>query len=1530
MNTARELLFGFLALQDDSVSGDDLIAGVQLWLQDKSRSLADILVEQQWIDSSKCELLKRHTEKYLQRHGNDPQKSLASLTSHEQLRNELSNLADKAPADRDLDASVDGMEIGDRVIPWSDVISALAGNLSVDFNADRITNSAAASDDSSVPPDPQSDGHLADTFLPPEGVGEVSSMSIRQDTTAENRGHRHASSDNYPKRIGKYRILRELGKGGMGTVYEAIEDGIERRVALKVPGRMSEADQLRFEWEARILAQFQDPNIATLYEHGTASGSDGLERQYFAMELVEGFTLSEYVKKTEPDLRRRIELVRRIADAVGRAHRRGIIHRDLKPGNILVSSAGEAKILDFGVARFTEGRPDVLQTVSGQIVGTVAYMSPEQARGDSDRAGTFCDVYALGTILYELLAERHPLPLKGKSLVEMLRTIELEEPVALATINRQFRGDLDIIVSKTLRKDSSARYATAADFADDLGRWLEHSPIAARRPTLGYQLQKLAQRYKLATTAIVGVLATATIAGVLVVRAWQDESVARKDADERRKDAQTAQVAAVVARDEAVDSEKKAVEARRIAEDARRRELQESLVRLQQRGNWKGVLETIATLDTIEGIDRDEVATNRAVALFVLGRYEESRTILDDLGKRDAEIGNCKGRARLYRALVRQTVDGQSEETQQLISHALESGTLSPGDAKFAEAFRASNRDEVEQCLRDGLQAEPFNYLCITYLSLVLVSSGDAAEARSLVTLAAMLFPEDPQVLEIEVSLRVREIGDFDVADIRREAELRMDPAEVDRVISMMQANFETMKVMNSFLEAFADADRAKAAAAQRQVLFAYPKLLTSQTNRRTNLSAAPLPGLDSGLVDIAKSIPIALVGIGRDSVIERCRENFQRTGDPILAIIAFTVRTFGASKIDSVPTEHLQELVDLMEKARHRPCMIRQVPHVLRLLRNTMVLELSRRADAAGETQRAEELRAEVISEARSLMSSPMMTPRQRSLLLIPLIFEKGKEPEVRSIGDEVLAAVPDDAIARIVVAMTEVVLGNPSRADRLLEGVLENVANDDPLRPGMQSMVENVKARIRDLRSEATLVASLEIEAKRKTAIEEILQLSRSYDRWERPQDAITAVRAAEALCTELLLDPSSKENSAKWRSGTLMSRAVARWRLEKFDESCDDWLAAIDADPGDQWPVFVAAPRLLLAGRRDEFNRLTKECLDKYGRSDDPSLCERSAKIALLQPNPETLDQACAAADRSLELGKKHSYVQYFQIASGTAAVRRGKYDAVKGAKGAPFGNHFEDRGFLRFPSVISHAIGARGTTAEPEARQRLLEIAPYFSHLKVEQLAIDHDLMNQLIWYRQASELYQLEPVLQWRDSATWRVPTEIRGTDSAERPMDAVEDGALCGNPSNPADRLFLTLQSPQSMTAFQLEALPDSRLPHNGPGTLESSGRCRISEIVVTKVKQNQQQSIKIAWAIPGSDESPQGLIGSAFDENVNTQWGPDYDDRPGQPLDGVFVLSNPVQLADGEELRIEIRSRQVFGMPLRVRLRTTDKPAPF
>jgi len=332
-----------------------------------------------------------------------------------------------------------------------------------------------------------------------------------------------------PERLAGYTIVKKLGEGGMGAVFEALQENPRRKVALKViSSRLgSEALVKRFEQEGQVLGLLDHPGIARIYEAGTAETAEG-RVPYFAMELIEGKPLTGFIRDRRLGLREKLDLVARICDAVEHAHQRGVIHRDLKPANILVDGEGNPKILDFGIARATD--PDhqlgTLHTRTGQILGTLSYMSPEQAGGEREKIERRSDIYSLGVILYEILAGRLPHDLDSMELYAALRVLKEEEPRRLSGFDRAFRGDLDVIVSKAIEKVPERRYHTVADLASDIRRHLRNEPILAYPPSAAYRLKKFAVRHKLLVGALVVLLITASVTTWLALAAMRSETIA--------------------------------------------------------------------------------------------------------------------------------------------------------------------------------------------------------------------------------------------------------------------------------------------------------------------------------------------------------------------------------------------------------------------------------------------------------------------------------------------------------------------------------------------------------------------------------------------------------------------------------------------------------------------------------------------------------------------------------------------------------------------------------------------------------------------------------------------------------------------------------------------------------------------------------------------------------------------------------------------------------------------------------------------
>lgn len=322
-------------------------------------------------------------------------------------------------------------------------------------------------------------------------------------------------------RVAAYTLVRPLGRGGMGVVYVAEQHNPRRMVALKLirPGLTDPELLGRFAYEAQILGRLQHPGIAQIYEAGTTDTGDG-PQPFFAMELVSGRPLAAFLADRQFGIRERVALFIRICAAVQHAHTKGVIHRDLKPGNILVSDDGQPKILDFGVARATGGDVQACTryTTMGQLVGTVPYMSPEQIGGDPRELDTRSDVYALGVILYELLAGRLPYDLAHRPLPEIARIIREVAPLPLGAANRALRGDLELIAAHALEKDRGQRYQSAADLAADLQRYLDDEAVVARPPSAWYRARKFARRRR-ALVVSAAVVALAVLGGLVATSA---------------------------------------------------------------------------------------------------------------------------------------------------------------------------------------------------------------------------------------------------------------------------------------------------------------------------------------------------------------------------------------------------------------------------------------------------------------------------------------------------------------------------------------------------------------------------------------------------------------------------------------------------------------------------------------------------------------------------------------------------------------------------------------------------------------------------------------------------------------------------------------------------------------------------------------------------------------------------------------------------------------------------------------------------
>ena len=343
-----------------------------------------------------------------------------------------------------------------------------------------------------------------------------------------------------------YRILSEIHRGGQGVIYKAVQEHTKRTVAVKVMigGALASARQrLRFEREVELVASLRHSNIVTVFDSGTLS--DG--GHYLAMEYIKGVPLSRahLFGREEPldDVelfQLRVDQFAQICDAIQFAHQRGIIHRDLKPGNILVDRNGVPKVFDFGVAKVMGVLDKAEATLTGEFVGTFAYASPEQVKGDPSEVDTRSDVYALGLILYELLTEQHPYPVRG-AVSEVIQNITSTEAEPPSRYDTRIGRDLEAIVLKAIEKEPGDRYQSAAALADDLRRWMVGEPVEALRDNPSYLLRKVARKYRvpilLGTAGVAVLLMISILMSVLWYRTARAEHMAEVRLEQAQKEA---------------------------------------------------------------------------------------------------------------------------------------------------------------------------------------------------------------------------------------------------------------------------------------------------------------------------------------------------------------------------------------------------------------------------------------------------------------------------------------------------------------------------------------------------------------------------------------------------------------------------------------------------------------------------------------------------------------------------------------------------------------------------------------------------------------------------------------------------------------------------------------------------------------------------------------------------------------------------------------------------------------------------------
>jgi serine/threonine-protein kinase len=553
-------------------------------------------------------------------------------------------------------------------------------------------------------------------FVPSVADGATEQESEQQAAAAPTEAP-HSQGTATPETVAGYEVLRELGRGAMGVVYQARQPGLKRLVALKMilAGSHAGAHELaRFRSEAEAIARLQHANIVQIYEVGDDAG-----RPFFSLEFVDGTSLDKKIGATPQPPREAARMAQVLAQAMDHAHRHGIVHRDLKPANVLLTHDGVLKIGDFGLAKRLEG--DAGQTRTGAVLGTPSYMAPEQAQGRGRDVGPPADVYALGAILYELLTGRPPF--RSTSVLDTLEQVRSREPVAPIQLQPGVPRDLETICLKCLQKEPAQRYATAGGLADDLGRLLAGEPILARPVGRVERLWRWGRRNPLVAgllaAVVLSLLAGTAVASCLAVRAQQkageaekQAQIARRNEDEARESKEKAEQAAEQAR----KSQKAAEKAR----DQVRASHQRTVDQMLQLTDWlqtrwqTSSLSTRATPevrqarnDLLATIQQSLLALAKEIERDEISSFAQAATC-QKLGDLLLKLGQGDEARRMYQQgydLVQRVVDQQPDSDQaraNLSVMLLRLGDLSlehDGDARAARAYYARAQDLFQEAV---------------------------------------------------------------------------------------------------------------------------------------------------------------------------------------------------------------------------------------------------------------------------------------------------------------------------------------------------------------------------------------------------------------------------------------------------------------------------------------------------------------------------------------------------------------------------------------------------------------------------------------------------------------------------------------------------------------------------------------------------------------------------------------------------------------------------------------------------------------
>lgn len=514
-------------------------------------------------------------------------------------------------------------------------------------------------------------------------------------------------------------LISFIGRGGMGIVWLAEQLSTGRKVAVKQirsggSWTGEPMERARFQREIELAARLDHPNIARVFDGGELN-----DCPYCVMEYIEGRQLVEFVRENDLERRDMLRIMEKIGDAVDHAHRRGVLHRDLKPSNILVTDDGEPKLLDFGLARAMDDSHQTL-TIEGGLAGTPAYMSPEQARGETRSIDTRSDIYSLGVVFYELLTQKHPYTVDGP-IERVLANVSSAVITRPRIYDRSIPPDLEMLLLHALAALPADRYTSAGELAEDIRRFLRREPLLAGRTSTAYFLRKWAVRNRVACAAAATLLATVTGA---TAYHWRSISIEKNAA---------------------LMSEKAAIEAMGKA-------LQSAIAESMQRGNFKGAMEFIEKAEKSGTIEKGDLLFQRIETMQALN--DPGYVALIAKADRSRLKPDQQARIDYWRA-ERLLLDGKNDEAFVMLRRALDSGQLPKVERALALAAMSESVAEAVDHYTDAARLAPWRSVAQRNLVIALVLSGRVDEARARLQLVYLLFPNDDSMRAMEAWLEV-------------------------------------------------------------------------------------------------------------------------------------------------------------------------------------------------------------------------------------------------------------------------------------------------------------------------------------------------------------------------------------------------------------------------------------------------------------------------------------------------------------------------------------------------------------------------------------------------------------------------------------------------------------------------------------------------------------------------------------------------------------------------------------------------------